>query len=68
METSVPDLIIYKEFKDGSAIQIVGKNSVKAWQGSGLPCFEGDLDGLSDCFPDIFANAVKAKIIVKKVA
>ena len=51
--------------KAGGLVQIEG-HIVKYWKGTGLPDYEGDMEGLEKTFPGVVAEMVKRKVLVLK--
>ena len=49
-------------FTDNSYVQIVGQ-SVKYWQGYGLPDYDGCLDGFAELHPTYVLALVQARVL-----
>lgn len=56
--------IIEYQTKAGGLVVIDG-TSVKYWIATGLPSFEGDLDGLEQVYPDVIKEMLKRGILRK---
>ena len=52
-------------FKDDAFMELDGQN-VKFWIGSGLPTYEGDLDGFAELYPERIAYLVKRGVLRAK--
>ena len=55
-------MILEFTFKDNAYAELSGDN-IKFWEGTGLPTYEGGLDGFDELFPDRIAELLKNKII-----
>lgn len=58
-------LILEYEFKDGALVALEGDDA-KFWAGSGLPDYDGGLDGFAVLYPDRMAELIARKIIRAK--
>lgn len=48
-----------------NGLVVIDGTSVKYWESTGLPTFEGDLDGLEQCYPDVIKEMLKRGILRK---
>jgi hypothetical protein len=58
-------MIFDYEFPDNSCAELCGDN-IKFWQGTGLPDFEGSLDGFKMEFPKYFKHLLDNNIVKAK--
>jgi hypothetical protein len=50
------------ETKDGGLVELTG-TFMKYWRGTGLPDYEGDIEGFQEVFPGVFKEMLKAGVI-----
>lgn len=55
-------MILEFEFKDKAFAELSGDN-IKFWASTGLPTYEGGLDGFEETHGEYFADLLKNKII-----
>jgi len=53
------------EFTDNSYAELCGDN-IKFWQGTGLPDFEGSIDGFKTEFPKYFKHLLDNNLVKEK--
>ena len=58
-------MIIEFEFKDKAFAEVSGPN-IKFWASTGLPTYEGGLQGFETLYPEYLNELLKNKIIRKK--
>ena len=62
----MPGFVIHYTTKTNGLVQIDGQ-TVKYWQGTGLPDFEGDLETFAETYPGIAGEMVRKKFLVPKL-
>lgn len=59
-------MILEYEFVDNAYAELYGRN-IKFWLNTGLPDYEGSLEGFAKLFPKHFAELLTIKIIKKNL-
>jgi hypothetical protein len=55
-------MVLQSVLSNGGEVELIGPN-VKYWAGTGLPDYEGGIDGLREAFPAVFAELLQRKLI-----